>query len=273
MLKLSHHCAKSQHLDGSDVEIASKSNEAGGSPSLSAFFDCALQENSIYYASRQGKRRFTSPLFRLVQRLKSHPILKKCTATEAFSRLNNELSPDWGKLFPDVALPSLEFVTAWDQINIPAGMSPLLLAGQRAMNKPLTLCNAPICEGYEKYLATAFHLQRLTPRRDILLPVHAMSGLLSKLLGKNVSEQSVSNYSRLAKKEGYIKLREKAHRVSGKAAQYQFDLRRFTDAGVELDPTSAQTDSDCIHGIHGVHGTNGSESSSFTAPTWIAWMD
>jgi hypothetical protein len=172
------------------------------------------------------------------------------------------LRPDWAKLFPDVSLPSLEFVNAWEQVNIPAGASPLAIIEDRVMNEPLTLLDTPVCEGYEHYLGIAFHLQRLTPRRDILLPVEPLSGLLTKLMGKDVSPQSVSQYCRRAKQDGYITLTAKAHHPSGKAARYQFDLKRFTETGIELDPMGAKgqlADTDFSHGTHGTHGIHGSD--------------
>jgi hypothetical protein len=156
----------------------------------------------------------------------------------------------------------VEFVTAWEQINTPAGMSLWQTIEGRVKHEPLTLLAAPTCEGYETYLGIAFHLQRLTPRREILLPVKTVSELLTALMDKQVSEQSVSHYCRQAKNNGYIELTAKAHRPSGKAAQYRFDLTRFTDAGVELAPAAAQSPfaahfSHGSHGSHDIHGSKG----------------
>jgi hypothetical protein len=128
---------------------------------------------------------------------------------------------------------SLEFVTAWDQVNFPAGTSPGGVAREQILTRPLTLLEKP-CEGYEHYLGVGFHLQRLSPRHDVLLPVKPMSVLLTELMGKAVSEQSVSGYCRLAMANGYLKRTAMAHHPSGKAARYRFDLSRFTDTGVEL---------------------------------------
>jgi hypothetical protein len=260
MVKISYAHAESQTQPSCETNTDKEITTFGPIDSnipLKKFFAAALRENEAYYAARQGTHPFTSPLFRLVQCLKAHPLLSACSAAEAFALLNSELHPSWEKLFPAVPLVSLEFVTAWEQANIPAGSSALLIASQKAIDQPLILHNSPICEGYEKYLAIAFHLQKLTPRRDILLPVAVMSGALSQLLDKSVSEQSVSYYSRLAQKDGYIKLKAKAHHPSGKAAQYQFDLTRFSDNRVEFDPTSDKAAFDCSHGTHGVHGKNG----------------
>jgi hypothetical protein len=201
-------------------------------------------------------------LFKLVQWLKSHSDLKNCTAEDAFARLNNEVKPNWALLFPDVPLPSLEFVTAWEQVNTPAGMSLWQTIEERVTNQPLTLLGASPCEGFEHYLGVAFHLQRLTPRKDILLPVTRLSELLTKLLGKQVSEQSVSYYCRQAKSNGYLKLIAKAHHPSGKAARYRYDLTRFTDTGVELDDNGTNSQlatTNFSHGSHGIHGSEGSE--------------
>jgi hypothetical protein len=271
MLKIAQASAQSQAQptchSKADTEITAHSAIDCNLP-LPEFFAAALKENEAYCASRQGKERYTSPLFNLVRNLKSHPTLAACSAEEAFARLNSELHPNWGNLFPTVTVVSLEFVTAWEQANIPACSSALLLAGERAINQPLTLRKPHVCEGYDKYLAVALHLQRLTPRRDILLPVKPLSGLLSQILGKSISEQSMSNYCRLAQNDGYITRTVKAHHPSGKAAQYRFDLKRFSDQGIELAPSSALPESHCsqgshgTHGIQGIHGFQGNEESS-----------
>jgi hypothetical protein len=269
MLKIAYLPAESQPLCPSDSASTPQANVAVANGStaalpLSDYFLLAVKINNAYYESRQGTHRYTSPLFKLVQCLKSHPDLKDRTAEDAFTRLNSEVKPDWGKLFPDVSLPSVEFVTAWEQVNVPAGASPLATIEERVINEPLTLLDTPTCEGYEHYLGIAFHFQRLTPRRDILLPVGTLSTLLSKLIGKGVSEQSVSNYCRKAKQDGYIKLMAKAHRPSGTAARYRFDLKRFTETGVELDPSSKKcqlADTNFSHGSQGIEGTHGSEGS------------
>jgi hypothetical protein len=80
-------------------------------------------------------------------------------------------------------------------------------------------------------------------------------------MGKQVSEQSVSHYCRQAKNNGYIKLTAKAHRPSGKAARYRFDLTRFTETGVELDPSGTQSHLATTNFNHGSHGVLGSEGS------------
>jgi len=232
---------------------------------LSDFFLFAVGQNTIYYASRKGTPQYTSPLFKLVHCLKSHPSLKHCTAEDAFTQLNCEVKPNWGQLFPDVPLPSLEFITAWEQINTPAGMSLWQTIEERVKNQALTLLAAPACEGYEHYLGVAFHLQRLTPTKDILLPVARLSGLLTTLLGKQVSEQSVSYYCRQARSNGYLKLIAKAHHPSGKAARYRFNLTRFTDTAVELEPDGKNVhsaSSGFSHGSHSSHGSEGSEGRS-----------
>ncbi len=203
--------------------------------SLSDFFLWALEQNKAHYAARQGTHRYASPLFKLAQCLKAHPNLKDYEAKAAFRHLNKELQPNWGKLFPDVPLPSLEFITAWAQVNIPAGASIWAMIETLVTNQPLTLLETPACEGLELYLAIAFHLQKLFPKSDILLPVGPLSGLLTKLVGKEVSERSVSHYSQRAVKDGYIKLTAKSHHPSGKAAGYRFNMKWFTESGVELD--------------------------------------
>src|SRR5664279_3146421 len=63
---------------------------------LTGFFPLAVEENRIYYASRQGKPLYASPMFRLARWLKAHPQLEGCTGDEAFKRLNAEVKPDWG---------------------------------------------------------------------------------------------------------------------------------------------------------------------------------
>lgn len=274
MLKIAQASAQSQAQPTCHSKADTDSVFHGGidcNLPLPEFFAAALKENEAYCASRQGKERYTSPLFNLVRYLKSHPTLAACSAEEAFARLNTELKPEWGNLFPTVTVVSLEFVTAWEQANIPACSSALLLAGERAINQPLTLRKPHVCEGYDKYLAVALHLQKLTPRRDILLPVRLLSGLLSQMLGKSISEQSMSNYCRLAQNDGYITRTVKAHHPSGKAAQYRFDLKRFSDQGIELAPSSALPESHCIQdrhgtygiqGIHGTHGFQGNQASS-----------
>src|SRR5664280_31603 len=234
---------------------------------LTDFFPLAVEENRIYYASRQGKPLYASPMFRLARWLKAHPQLEGCTGEEAFKRLNAKVKPDWGTLFPEVSLPSLEFVTAWEQVNIPAGMFPWEAIEKRVINEPLTLLHTPTCEGYEHYLGIAFYFQRLTPRRDILLPVGPLSGLLTTIMGKPVSPQSVSQYCRRATQDGYIKLIANAHHPSGRAARYRFDLKQFTEAGVELDPNDEKcqlADTTLSHGIHGIEDIHGIQGSCGT---------
>jgi len=222
--------------------------------------------------TRRDGGKFTSPLFNLARRLKSHPELKHRTGKDAFTYLEAAINPEWGKLFPNVPLPSLEFVTAWEQINIPHGTPPLEIV-RKHLGVPLKLRAEPICEGYHCYLAVAFYLQRLTPRRDILLPVETLSGILTSELGKAVSAQSVSYYCRQAKIDGYLKLIAKAHHSSGKAARYRFDLSRFTEGGEELedvDNTAGLTPltghfnhgNHGSHGNHGIHGSHGKEDCS-----------
>ncbi len=269
MLNIHPSIKASQSPHSSDAEVTPQT--AGISPTdctttlpLSDFFAWAVEQNKAYYASRQKARRYASPLFKLAQCLKSHPDLKGCTAKDAFTRVTTEVKSNWATLFPHVPLPDLEFITAWDQINIPTGASPLALIEDSVLNEPLTLLETPACEGYEYYLGIAFHLQRLAPRSDILLPVGILSGLLTKLIGKAVSEQSISNYCRKAKQDDYIKLMAKAHHPSGAAARYRFDLKRFTETGVELDPNSKKcqlADATFSHDSHGSEGTHGIEGS------------
>jgi hypothetical protein len=87
--------------------------------------------------------------------------------------------------------------------------------------------------------------------------VKILSGLLTALMGKQVSEQSVSHYCQQAKNNGYIKLTAKANQASGKAAQYRCDLTRFTDAGVELDPSLTTNQSAASNFSQGIHGSKG----------------
>jgi hypothetical protein len=259
MLTITSKSIESQVLPTSEVEQSVQADELehpACNLSLADYFAAAIQHNKLYFETRQGKR-YTSPLFKLVQCLRAHPQLKDCTAAEAWERINTDLKPDWGELFPQVTLPDLEFITAWEQINIPSGESPLLIAEHRVKNEPLTLLHPPTCEGYETYLGIAFHLQRLTPRRNILLPVYPVSGVLTRVIGKNVTPPSISNYSRLARQHGYITLTVEAHHFRGKAAQYRFDLKRFTETGVEVDLVTAQASNGLTHGTHGSQGIQG----------------
>ncbi len=237
---------------------------------LEDFFLHAVEENRTYYAARKDAGKFTSPLFKLVQRLKSYPEFKNRSGKDVFKHLNAAIQPDWEKLFPDVSLSSLEFITAWEQVNIPEGTSPLQIV-QKHLTTPLKLLEEPICEGYQHYLGIAFYLQRLTPRRDILLPGEPLSGILTIVMGKPVSAQLVSYYCRQAKNDGYIKLVAKAHHPSHKAARYRFDLNRFTDTGKELQHNGSVVDSGPAHfsygnqgiqGIDGKDGLHGNEESS-----------
>jgi len=227
---------------------------------LNEAFVSAIKQNEAYYVARHGGARYTSPLFRFVQCLKSHADLRGLAANEAFQRITDECHPNWGGLFPHVQLPSLEFITAWEQVHFPAGVSPWDVVRERVTNEPLTLLDKPTCEGYEHYLGIGFHVQRLEPRRDIMLPVKPMSGLLTELMGKDVSEQSVSGYCRLAMASGYLARTARAHHPSGKAARYRFDLTRFTEAGVEMEHRATTEDS--AHGFsHGCHGIEGNEGT------------
>ena len=232
---------------------------------LSDFFQSAVEQNSIFYASRQKPKQYTSPLFKLVQLLRGHPELNAYSSKDALARVNAELKPNWEVLFPHVPVPSLEFLTAWEQVTIPAGVSLWHIVEARVTASPFTLLDNTPCEGYELYLAIAFHLQSLTPRKDILLPVANVSGLLTKMMGKAVSEQSVSYYARLARNDHYLRLTTKAHHPSGKAARYRFDMTRFTSAGVEINPAgtkSAAPDGVFSHGMQGSDGSEGVEGSS-----------
>jgi hypothetical protein len=115
---------------------------------LGEFFLNAVEQNRIFYASRESTNRYSSPLFHLVRCLKSHPTLKDCTAEDAFTRLNSEVGPDWAQLFPDVPLPSLEFMTAWGQAKLPVDVSLWETIEEHAKNWPVTLSSVPACEGY-----------------------------------------------------------------------------------------------------------------------------
>lgn len=222
----------------------------------------ALMENQTFIASRKGTKPFTSPMFGFARLLQNHSELQGCSAKEAFEKITAACVLDWAKEFPDVTVPSLEFVTAWEQIKIPAGADPLKIAMNRVTETPLKLLDAP-CEGFELYLALAFHLQRLNRKNNILLPVKQISGCLTTLMGKAVSQQNVSNYCRLAKNRGYLTTAAKAHHPSGKAAKYKFFLNRFTDDGVELPPTftAGDADSDFSYGMQGIDGNNGSDGN------------
>lgn len=117
------------------------------------------------------------------------------------------------------------------------------------------------------------YLQRLTPSRDILLPVVPLSEILTEVISKPISPQLVSYYCRQAKQDGYIKLVAKAHHPSGKAARYRFDLSRFSESGEELSQSQCTVEpvseafhfnhgNQGIHGIHGFDGSDGNEDSS-----------
>ena len=235
-------------------------DHAAGLP-LNEAFVRAITQNEAYYVARHGGARYTSPLFKFVQCLKAHPGLKGLAASEAFQRITNECHPNWGNLFPHVQIPSLEFVTAWDQVQFPVGVSPWDVARERVTTQPLILLDKPPCEGYEHYLGVGFHLQRITPRWDIMLPVKPVSGLLTGLMGKDVSEQSVSGYCRLAMANGYLARTAKPHHPSGKAARYRFDLTRFTEAGVEMEHRTTTEDNanGFSHGCHGIEGNEGTQ--------------
>jgi hypothetical protein len=135
------------------------------------------------------------------------------------------------------------------------------VARERVIKEPLILLEMPPCEGYEHYLGVGFHLQRITPRRDIILPVKPLSSILTELMGKDVSEQSVSGYCRLAMTKGYLARTAKAHHPSGKAARYRFDLTRFTEAGVEMEhrATTGNSANGFSHGCHGIEGNEGTQ--------------
>src|SRR5438874_8886766 len=60
---------------------------------LIEFFLFAVEQNKVYYASKKSAHQYASPLFKLVQCLKSHSQLKNCTAADAFARLNSEVKP------------------------------------------------------------------------------------------------------------------------------------------------------------------------------------
>ena len=152
-------------VEGTDVP------DNGPSQPLSEFFFSAIEQNHAFYVARQKAQHFTSPLFKLVQLLRSHPELSAYSSKDALARVNDELKPNWQSLFPDVSLPSLEFVTAWEQVIIPAGVPLWHIVEARVTASPLTLLNSAVCEGYELYLAAAFHLQSMAHRRDILLPI------------------------------------------------------------------------------------------------------
>jgi hypothetical protein len=127
MLKITSNTGKSKP-HSRDAKTTPQSGNASAiecntaSP-LTDFFLWAVEQNKVYCTSKKATHQYASPWFKLVQCLKCHPELKGCTAKDAFTRLNTLVTPNWGKLFPDVSLPSLEFVTAWEQINTPAGMS------------------------------------------------------------------------------------------------------------------------------------------------------
>jgi len=200
--------------------------------------------------------------------LKGHPSLEVSTAEQAWIRLNDEIKPDWSALFPSLSVPSLEFITAWEQIIMSAEMSLWEIIEKRVIDTPLKLLDTNVCEGYELYLSIAFHLQTLSRRDDILLPVASVSSTLTKLMCKSVSEQSVSYYARLARNDGYLKLIAKAHHPSGRAARYRFDLTRFAGVGIEVTP-ACQTAQPCdeifsqgikgTQGIEGSHGVKGNQ--------------
>ncbi|HKD05610.1 MAG TPA: hypothetical protein VKB79_06885 [Bryobacteraceae bacterium] len=226
-------------------------------------FQLALKENSDFYASRKGKK-FTSPLFGLIRRLKSHPALRDLPAGEAFSRLSKECNVDWASTFPDVAIPSLEFVTAWEQVNLPMGLSLWHFIKERVTTEPLTLRRQSLCEGYASYLGIAFQLQRLTPTKDILLPVKQISEMLTELMKKTVSAQNVSYYCRLAKQDGYLRLTGAASKPAAKAARYRFSLSRFSRSGVETVDADFISTEGCFfsHGNDGSCGIAGFEGLS-----------
>ena len=231
---------------------------------LTDFFLAALEENKRFRSARQHTHPFTSPIFKVVQLLKAHPALKELSAEQAWERLDETVKPNWQTLFPEAEVPSLEFITAWNQVKMPGNVPFWQRIEVCTINKPLKLAKASVVEGYERYLGIAFHCQKLRNDKDILLPVKEVSVLLTKQMEKPISEQLVSYYSGKARNDGYLKLVAKAHHPSGKAARYRFDLSRFTDAGVEkmIDPSlDEQASSGFSHGSQGTQGSEGSQGS------------
>lgn len=192
---------------------------------LPEYLEWALDRNSKQYEAQLRKGLFVSPLFEFVRCAKAHPQLEKLTAMEAFERLR---ALRWRDVFPASDDPETEFLATWAKVRVPVGKDILVLAASLAKEKPLQPTNC-ISPAYARYLSIAGRLQELRPGDYITLPVVR----LGQILG--VGERTISHYSALARKDGYLNPIAKHHALSHQAAKYTFYCERFNmETGEEL---------------------------------------
>jgi hypothetical protein len=201
---------------------------------LPDYLEWARKRNDELYSAGTDGGHFRSHMWEFVRFCAAHPQLRGLAAMDAFQQISSVNLKDgrplsWADAF-DSDDPEAEFLATWGKVRVPAGDDILTLAVALAKERPLCPKNC-ISQRFALYVSIAGRIQELRPGDYINLPVERLGKALS------VDERTISYYAQLAKKDGYISLIAKHHKLSGTAAKYEFHSERFNmETGEELDP-------------------------------------
>jgi hypothetical protein len=175
----------------------------------------------------------TTPLWEFCRYLRTYDPLSKCNTADSLRKVQAcmlavGLAWDDVASFTEDDLPPVEeFCRVWDELKLPAGMTPPDLAAKQARQSPLILADGFRGPGQTEFLSFAYHLQMFMGDRDIYLPCRLVGRFL------RVSHQTAWARIRAGERDGYLIVKRRGkpqilkQDTPATASEFRFLVHKF----------------------------------------------
>ena len=193
--------------DHHDIEDREEKEEV-----LEVFIEKACRKSRKDAEETKEAGRWKTSTWEFTRLCRTYPKLAGLTANQAYKCIPWDYTDYDGDEI-------LMFVTEWDEVRVPTGKNPLLVALELSKQRPLITDQR--FKNYALFVSMCGYLQKQLGDNDIFLPVELLGHLIK------VSPRIISNYRKIACKEKILVETQKWTRRL--AARYRFNMDSFPE--------------------------------------------